>query len=265
MNDLKLLYTVGCSFTRMISKNIGVDGKMTDLVPLTMQWPHVLGDKFNIPTINDGLWGSSNQRSFRRLKNFLETKSVDSNNLLVIVQITFPARFEMDNYGINVEDYAWPDCDYTEDYIRLNPGWMEADIENLDFEHVVENHPRVLGSVCLPRNKKYSEHFQDGLKKVYAKTIRYTEKQEKLEEMTYIYAIQGLLDCYGVHGHIVFGDTSYKNIQAYSQQIHRVMDSLSIREIAGDNNTLDGYHPDFAGNQNVADRFYNKIVQNTDK
>jgi hypothetical protein len=262
--DIKLLYTVGCSFTRMISHNKlhkTDNNGFVDLVPISKQWPHLLGDKFGIPTINDGFWGSSNQRSFRRLNHFLKTKHIPSSNVMVIVQITFPARFEMENSGIDVEDYTWSGCDYMEDHIRLNPGWMDTNAESFEFQDVVENNPQMLSAVCLPRDKKYSEHYKDGFRKVLGKSIRYSKNQEDLDEWTYIHAIKGLLNTYGVQGHIVFGDKDYKTIHSYSKMIPEVMDSLSIRAIADKNNTLDGYHPDIVGSQNVADRFYNIITR----
>jgi len=260
MNDIQLLYTVGCSFTRMINRN-KVNGEWTDLVPVHQQWPHLLGDKLGVPTINDGFWGSSNQRSFRRLKTFLETKSVPSENVLVLAQMTYPARFEMENSGIPVQDYTWTACDYQEDHIRLNPGWWQPDVKSFEFEHLVENHPKLLGAVCLPRDKKYSEQIKDGLIKVQGKVMRYSREQEDLDELTYICALQALMDAYGVNGHIIFGDKSYPAIRRYIQQNFNVLDSLSIKQITGENNKLDDFHPDIEGNKVVSEEIYHNLTK----
>ena len=263
MNNIQLLYTVGCSFTRNVNRS-NIIGEDIELVSLDKQWPHLLGDRLNVPTINDGFWGSSNQRSFRRLKNFLETKSIPSQNVLVLAQMTYPARFEMENDGIPVQDYSWVACDYQEDHIRLNPGWWESDIESFDFQNLAENHPRLFSCVCLPRDKRYSEQVKDGLIKVQGKTTRYSKTQEDLDEFTYICAIQGLMDSYGVNGHIIFGDKSNDKIQEYYEKNLRVMDSMSIRGRAGEHNTLDNFHPDITGNEIVADHFYAILTEDTD-
>lgn len=259
MKTIDTIYTVGCSFTKMIAR---LPGK--DLVPYHSQWPAVLGQKFNATAVNEGLWGSSNQRSFRRLKSFLERNKNDLDKILILVQMTFPARFEMPNDNQKVEDYANPDdCpeQLKENWIRLNPGWMDASAMsgNTEFQWFVENSHSVLGSVCLPRVKEYKTEFEEGLQKVYGKTIRYTKEAENLDEITYLYAFKGLLNSYKANGYILFGDKRILEIKQLRESVPEILDCGCIRAMAGEYVSLDNYHPDFEGSKVVADKLYEAL------
>lgn len=272
MDDIDLLYTIGCSFTRNVSHNT-IGTTLTPLLSLENQWPHLLAEKLNVPVINDALWGGSNHRTFRVLKDFLEIRNrAEASRTLVIVQMTFPARFEMTNYGLPVPDYSWPECDYQEDWIRLNPSHMDMKLmksdRTMEFMDLPEGtQPQLLRTVSIPRKKSEDNQiiFKDGLEKVYGKLIRYNEETEKLEESMHLYAIKGLLDSYNVNSVIIYGDKPYDQILDNKKTVPEIMDIRSVRELSEGHQTLDNYHPDQEGNHQVANAIYERLTDHTDK
>lgn len=79
------MYTNGCSFTNHYPQ------------PDTEKWPHHLGKELGISeVINDGLGGSGNPGIFKRTAKFLSSYQGNHHtDILAVVQLTFPFRFEM--------------------------------------------------------------------------------------------------------------------------------------------------------------------------
>lgn len=79
-----LLYANGCSFTNH--------------EPLTQneKWPLNLASHLGIPDyINDGEGSGTNQGIFKRTAKFLSETTVPHKNILAVIQLTYPFRFEM--------------------------------------------------------------------------------------------------------------------------------------------------------------------------
>lgn len=84
MKSYKLLYANGCSFTNH--------------QPLdeSDKWPKNLARELDIPDyINDGMGSGTNQGIFKRTAKFLSETQVPASDILAVIQLTYPFRFEM--------------------------------------------------------------------------------------------------------------------------------------------------------------------------
>ena len=84
MKSYKLLYANGCSYTNY--QPLGQSDK----------WPKNLARELDIPDyINDGRAGGTNQGIFKRTAKFLTETQVPARDILAVIQLTYPFRFEM--------------------------------------------------------------------------------------------------------------------------------------------------------------------------
>lgn len=84
MKSHGLLYANGCSFTNHL--------------PLDQsdKWPENLAKELGIPDyINDGMGAGTNQGIFKRTTKFLTETTVPASDILAVIQLTYPFRFEM--------------------------------------------------------------------------------------------------------------------------------------------------------------------------
>ena len=253
MDNIEMLYTGGCSFTRMASKG--------EHPQLEEQWPHLLAKKLGSNVINDALWNGSNPRTFRKLYEFLTTQKYSPKNTLVLIQFTFTWRFEIPS-TFDLQDYAWPESPHKENWLRINPGHF--DLEQYQ-EHQDLN--AFKGCVALRENEEKPIHktmVSSGLQKVYAKLLDYTDDVEKLELLTQIFSIKGLLENYGVNYKFLFGEGGKWNDEI-AELVGHFLTSTPLRLIAGEYTTIDNYHADKQGNIQTADTLYDLLMNHTDK
>lgn len=84
MKSYKLLYANGCSFTNHAPQE------------QSEKWPENLSKNLDIPEyINDGQGAGSNQGIFKRTAKFLSETKVPVSDILAVIQLTYPFRFEM--------------------------------------------------------------------------------------------------------------------------------------------------------------------------
>lgn len=84
MKSYKLLYANGCSFTNH------------DPLDQSDKWPENLAKELGISDyINDGMGAGTNQGIFKRTAKFLSETKVPASDILAVIQLTYPFRFEM--------------------------------------------------------------------------------------------------------------------------------------------------------------------------
>lgn len=109
---MKCLYANGCSFTWHL--------------PLaeSEMWPNILAHELGIPeVINEAQGASGNQRIFRSVNNFLINTEIPVTDILAVIQITYPFRFEL---PLETEFTGWQN--YLPYYNFQNTGFLEDDI-----------------------------------------------------------------------------------------------------------------------------------------
>ena len=139
---MKTLYTVGCSFT-----------KFDQNVPENKLWPSLLAGKLNYSVINEGKQGGSNQRSFRKIQNFISNTTIPFEDLLVLIQVTSPFRFE------------FPD----------SVDWTRVVMNNLNQRATLP----VIPSIGEKNTKQITEI---GMDKLRSNLVNYTEESEYLQD-----------------------------------------------------------------------------------
>lgn len=246
-NKVDFLYVNGCSFTRMPSHN----GHPS----LEEQWPHLLGEKLGIPeTFNDGLWNSSNYRIFRRLNGFLNTTSISSENIFVIIAFTIPWRFEF-HANRSYDDHEWIYNPVNDPWIKINPGHVQLDITPQQ-----ENFPVGAVSIAGKYLQEYNEDYEIGKYKAYAKAIRYTPEEEYLETITQILAIDNLLNLWGVRRRYTYGHSfCWRSANGFHEKIPHFFNNHDMSPLFNDHRTIDSVHPDHAGNRKIANAFYDEL------
>ncbi len=125
MKSYKLLYANGCSFTNHLPL------KERD------KWPENLAQNLNIPEyLNDGEGAGTNQGIFKRTAKFLSETQVPPSDILAVIQLTFPFRFEMPTpahiSGWQTYITMGVNSDLTEDYShksKTNANYYKARLE----------------------------------------------------------------------------------------------------------------------------------------
>ena len=108
----KYLYANGCSFT-----------KHTPLAESDL-WPTMLAQRLGIPeVINQAKGAGGNDRIFKTLSKFLLDTNIANSDILAMIQITFPFRFEL---PLATEHSGW--MSYLSNYNFQNTGELEDDI-----------------------------------------------------------------------------------------------------------------------------------------
>ena len=157
---MKHIYAVGCSFTKF--PNV----KETEL------WPAVLAEKTNCSVINDGMPGGSNNRSFRKLVEFLTTTNIPKDDITFLVQITSPIRFEFQEY----ENGSWA-------RVVMNVKGKQA------------HTPVISNSTGISKSKI----IRAGRKKLNAKMLNYYDEEEWYDYIRQLSQISHLLETYNVN------------------------------------------------------------------
>jgi hypothetical protein len=220
------------------------------------QWPHILANKLNIPdVINDALWNGSNERTFRKLDQFLKSHTGDLDKVLFIIQFTFPWRYEMWSDNIQ-EDYTWeqaPD-DVKENWIRLNPGW--ADIEKPFDPDGVDN------SVALVHHKVSKQLTYQGRIKAYGRAVDWNNETEYQTAVRQCLAVDNLLKIHNAHRRYMFGDILRQDTEARVKElIPGFLNNFYVcTSIPEEMKTIDGYHPDYQGNVYFADLLAEELL-----
>lgn len=110
--NYKYLYTNGCSFT-----------KHSPLAESEL-WPNILSQDLGIPeVINQAQGAGGNDRIFKSVSKFLMNTDIALSDILVVIQITFPFRFEL---PLATEFSGW--MSYLSNYNFQNTGELEDDI-----------------------------------------------------------------------------------------------------------------------------------------
>ncbi len=248
MDNIDLLYCNGCSFTRMASHK--------GFPELEDQWPHLLANKLGTEIVNDALWNGSNPRTFRKLEEFLTTFPVDTTRVFCLIQFTFPWRFEMP-HDEEIYDYTWQDCNFKEDWIRLNPGHFDLE----GYRNKDNLNPCVaIKRLAQPSGKDNSSIINEGLDKIHGKLVRYTNQVERLDLLTHVYAIKGLLEEHGCKYKFIMGDHS-----KFGNKLTNDFISVTLRSLMKDNTGVDNYHADHQGNKNTANSLNKILMSDTDK
>lgn len=244
MDNIDLLYCNGCSFTRMASRKGFPD--------LEDQWPHLLANKLGTEVINDAIWNGSNPRTFRKLKEFLTTFPIDTSRVFCLIQFTFPWRFEMPHTE-TVTDYTWRDSHHKEDWIRLNPG-------HFDLEKYHNKDSSMYSCVAMVPDQENHSTIHEGLDKIHGKLVRYSDEVERLDFLTHVYAIKGLLEEHGCRYKFILGDDS-----KFKDELSNDFLPVTLKSLMGDNTGVDNYHANHQGNIETANKLYHYLMSDTDK
>lgn len=258
-HNIDTLYVCGCSFTRMCSKI--KDGVQHPDV--SDQWPQLLANKLKIPNVvNDALWNGNNARTFRKLEEFLRTTDVDPEKIFVIIQFTFPWRFEMWT-DMEHDDYSWSESPIRENWARLNPGWAKIEEPFQADAHdwsVAINPPKKDD----PDHDKIKQLIYQGRIKAYGKAVDWNPETEYQTLMRDCLAIDNILNLYNVKRRYCFGDEA--NSKVTKRLIKLVPGFLKnlvfMNVIPNELKTIDNYHADALGNIHLADLLYDELHDN---
>ena len=243
---MKLLYANGCSFTNMPAIENEISGLRHP--ELHEQWPDLLAKKLSIPECyNHGLWGGSNYRIIRTTRDFLETTPVPHEDIFVVIAFSFVWRFEM-HTDVQHTDFFDKFGPHTDNWVRLNPGWVELDQPLEDKSN--------RRSVALLPDPQEQEYIRIGAQKTYAKVLGFDRETEQQECLLQILALQGLLDHYKVKHKIIFGTIIEKHNTDIVQKYAPNSVKFGVREEAMPHLTVDNYHADHKGHEIVAQKLF---------
>lgn len=124
---IKKIYTNGCSMTKF------------EKVSEPLQWPNLVRQQLNIDQlINDGYGCGSNQRIFRTTFDFVNSKGFDPNETLILIQMTYPFRFEFKEpdgkwAAVNQNHSISSNSEYAEKYRKLKIDSFSHEEEQYEY------------------------------------------------------------------------------------------------------------------------------------
>lgn len=227
---MKTLYTVGCSFTKY-DKNVTED----------KLWPSLLAEKLNYNVINDGKPGGSNQRSFRKLQNFIQNTKIPFEDLLVLIQVTAPFRFE------------FPD----------SVDWTRVVMTSLGKQAV---NP-VIVSIGEKNTRKIS---RIGMNKLRHNLINYTEEAEYLQYLRQLSQLSFLPEKHQIAYKLIsfiLPTSIEENKEFVNNNFNWFFpNDITMSNIFNMHSSVDkiNLHPDELGNQQIADFMYTELRNSAD-
>ena len=231
------------------------------------QWPALLANKMGCTLVNQGLWGSSNTRTFRKLREFIDSATVPLDKVFFVIQLSAPPRTEV-WHGKPLRDYTWLESpkEYQEEWIRLSPQHIDPQLDHLDLnnsQRSIHAHPD-----DLTQDKKL-----ELVKYNYARLLYIQDHKHMMETMmTQAYALKGLLMHHNLKHLMVTGTDGFDTFNAWRttfddmpEESLRRMTVETKAEGSVEHCKIDGFHPDRVGNRLIAEKLFNIITENTDK